>query len=411
MSMAAIGIAGIAISAGATAYGLSGAGQPTQPNLASSSKQLSDTEAQLLPIQRGIQAAAQEGGDYSFSLPPGVDPHQYGFDQLPQGTSNANQTQVFVPNVVNPGGLIQKRSPLNPQGPGGGGQWVPYNAADWQNGGKYANFGTPKLRDVTNKNGTYTVSFKGYGAGDTQRQIAEQSAAGQLALAQKYDPQFIANALKEEKQADPNSFAARQRMSELIQQQITDPPSNPIAGELSGQVGAQLKAGRGLDEFDTGVLNDAVSKALADRNSSGQGADFSMPLTTGAAGVNRELAGQQKALGDLTSGTTPEDVQYRQEQQNLANLSAEINGQTPQSQFKSLSGAQQGPTPQVSGPSLPLIPGNTMQTAGNAALQANSTALGVAAQQANPWLSGISTTLAGLNAAGDIGWQPFGKKG
>lgn len=390
--------AGLALAVGTTAY--SAANQPTAPNLASSSRQLSDAQAKLLPIQRGMAAAAQSGGKYTFSLPPGVNPSDYPqFADLPQGTQAAQTTQVFVPGQAKPGD--KDKTPK--------GEWVTYNPEDFKSGGKYASLGTPQLRQITNQNGTYTIDFNGYGSGQTQATIAKQQAAGQLALAQKYDPQFIASALKQEQQADPNSFAARQRMSELIQGQIAHPPTNPEATTLENQVDAQLKAGKGLDPMETGVLNNAVQQALNDRNSSGAGADFSSPLTTGAAGVARQQAGQQKALGELTSGTTPEDVQYRQEQQNLANLQAEISGQTPQSQFKSLSAAQSGPTPTYAGAQLPTMPGGQVQQAGNAALNANATNLSNLGQQANPWMAGVSSLLAAGNAAGNLGYQPFGK--
>lgn len=420
--------AGVAIGAAGLGLSASGALQPTvnQPNLASSSRELSNAEASLLPLQRGMEAAAQKGGKFTFQLPAGVDGSTYGFNNLPQGQTTAQEQQVFVPNQASTsttdtgsntsGGVVSDRwgatgaaSPNSIQT--GAGQWVAYNPDDFKTGGKYAGLGQPQLRTVTNNNGTYTVDFNGYGAGQVQGNIAKQQAANQLALAQKYDPQFIAAALAQEKEADPQSFAARARENELIQQQITAPPENPVANLLSDQVESQLRAGKGLDDFDQSTLNDAVAKSLAARGGNGAGADFSQPLTTGAAGVARQQAGIQKGIGELSSGSSPEDISYRREQQNLANLSALMSGQTPTSQFKSLSGAQSGPTPNVSGPSLSQVPNGQAATAGNAAIATSGITNQLNASQANPWMAGLSTLLAAGNAAGGLGFKPFAMSG
>lgn len=420
VSAAAIGAA---TAVGGLAYTISGAGNPSlppTPNLASSSAAVSKANAALLPIQRGMQAAAQEGKSFTFQLPPGTNPKKYGFDQLPQGTSSAQQTEVFVPGSANlddpnvkllaqslgetPEQLTPKDlQALGPTDTSSKGQWVPYNAADFQQGGKYAALGQPQLRTITNSNGNYTVDFKGYGAADTQGTIAKQNAANQLALAQKYDPQFIAQALKEEQQADPQGTAARALEAQLIQKQMGMDFVNPVSNTLSSQIDQQVNAGKGLDPMESSALNGSVAQALAARGGGSGGADYSAPLTQGMAGIQRQAAGIQKGIGELSSGTTPEDVQYRQSQQNMADLSALISGQTPQSQFKSLSGAQQGPTPQVNGPPLPTSPGNNLAAAGGATLNANATGNQIRNATANPWLSGLSTAISGINAVGNSG--------
>lgn len=414
----ALAAVGAATAVAGTAYAISGAGNPNYPatpNLASSSAALSKAQAQLLPLQRGIAAAAQEGGKYTFSLPTGVNGAAYGFNDLPQGSTTTTEQQVFVPGDVTKQQSnapdLQKGSgsiwdSLNMGGQNGqapAGKWVTYNPEDFKPGGKYASLPTPQLRNVTNNNGTYTVDFKGFGAADTQGTIAKQSAAGQLALAQKYDPQFIAQALQQEQQADPTGTAARQLEAQLIQKQMGMDFTNPISGKLTSQVDEQVNAGRGLDPMETSALHDSVGRALASRGGDGLGADFSQPLTTGAAGVARQAAGIQKGVGEISSGTTPEDVQYRQQQQNMADLSALITGQTPQSQFHSLSGAQSGPTPMVSGAPLPTSPGNTMGAAGSAALNANATGNQIRNATANPWLAGLSTTINAVGALGNAG--------
>lgn len=414
MSMAAIGIGVGTTLLGA---GLSYAMRPSyqSSNLPASSRELSNANAALLPFQRGMAAAAQEGRSFTFTLPEGVDAHTYGFDNLPQGSDTAHQTQVYIPGRINQADTKldwSNLANLNPRdrtlkvddflrqqaGSAPTGRWVNYDPKEFEAGGKYADLGKPVLRDVIKQNGTYTVNFKGFGAGETQSIIAKQAAAGQLALAQKYDSRFIANALKEEKEADPNSFAARQRMSELIQQQIDHPIGTPTADLLAKQVGEQVKAGKGLDDFDKSVLDDAVTKSLGARGGSNVAADYSQPLTTGAAGNARQQAGIQKGIAELSSGSSPEDIAYRREQQNLANLSAEINGQTPQSQFASLSGAQRGPTPVVSGQPLPMAPSNAAQTGSQFAIQGSGLYNNALAGQANPWLAGLGTLISGAGA-------------
>lgn len=272
-----------------------------------------------------------------------------------------------------------------------------------QQGGKgEVSFTDPK----TGKTTTIPVDFTGIGSADVQGAVAQKMAKVQLDLAQKYDSQFIEQALAQEKLADPESFAARDKMDALIHQQINRVPDRPVADLLQKQVGDQLSAAKNgrLDDATKAILDAAVEKSLAARGGSGgQAGDFEAPLTTGFEGEARRKAAMDKAQAWLGSGATPEDTEYRREQQNLANLSAETTGQTPTSQFKNLSASQQGPTPVVQGQPLSQLPTNTTQTGASAALA------GQAAQnsQANPWLAGMSTLLNIGSVAGKAGWQPF----
>lgn len=335
----AVGTIAAVIAAGAaaasTGYALSGAGTPAQPNLASSSAALSNAEASMLPIERQLAGAAATGGTVTN---PGY--KQIGTEYFPVD-SNGNITGKPVPASV------------------------------------------------------ATTDFSQFGGAQTQAALAEQNAGDQLALAQKYDPAFIQSALQQEQLADPNSVTARAQENKLIQQQISNPIINPVAPKLESQIGEQVAAGKGLDSFDTGVLNDATAKALAARGGQQSNADFVSPLTTGLAGDQRQLAGIQAGQNELASGSTPEDIQYRQQQQNLANLSAEISGQTPTSEFSSLSNASRGPNPTTAGAPLPTMT-NPLQTAGNAALTTQQQQEG----QANNWMAGLSTV---LNATGALG--------
>jgi hypothetical protein len=113
---------------------------------------------------------------------------------------------------------------------------------------------------------------------------------------------------------------------------------------------------------------------------------------------------QAQALDFLQSGVSPEDVTYRRVQQSLSNLGNFVNGQTPEAQFASLSGAGQGAAPfnpgNVQSPSINT--NSSLQGLQNAA-EIYSGNVNWAEQQANPWTVGLSS-LAGagsiLNNAG-----------
>jgi hypothetical protein len=416
MSMVAIGVTSATLAATSIGMAAAGVGSPTQPNLAASSREMANTNAALLPIQRGMEAAAQSGGDFVFSLPPGVKASDYGFDKLP-GTDGTVQ-QVYVPNVMPGTGKFSysahnpnpNANNSNPDPFANGGKWVTYNAADFVEGGKYAGLDASKTRQVSKTgNGQYKVSFKGYGKADVEGAIAKEHAANDLKLAQKYDPQYIAEALRQQKEADPEAFAAREKMSQLIQDQIQRPLNSPVSDMINGQVQDSLTAAgdHRLTDIDQSRLNAAVASAQTDRGGAGPTADFSQPLTTGFNGEQRQQAATQAAMGFLSSGSSPEDIAYRREQQNLSNLSAEINGKTPQSQFSAMSGAQNGPTPMVTAPSLAVMPNNEAG-ARSVAIQNSNTANSAAANQANPWMSGLSSLINVGATAGKLGWKPFG---
>lgn len=386
---------------GSTAYMLSGAGQPQEPNLASSSAELSNAEAQELPIERQLAAAAATGGTV---LNPGYTASTSG-DRMRaqlQGQIQALQQQINAGGTTSSYNRSLSQPYTNQQLTG-----LQSQLANLQNqlaaipagsgGTVYLNSGgqaVPSSQAMTN--------FNGYGTAQVQAAIANQMAAGELAQAQQYGPQFISQALQEENEANPQGAAARQAENNLVQQLISQPYDQPVADALTNQVDQQVQAGRGLDAFNQGTLNNAVQSALSTRGAATGGnyppGDFSASLTTGQAANQRQLASIQKGLSLLGSGTTPQDVEYRRQQQNLSNLASEISGQTPVTEFQSLSGAQSGPAPTVAGQALPTMP-DTLNLAGSAA----ATQYGQQVAQANPWMSGLSTVLnAGNTVANTI---------
>lgn len=360
-------------SAGISAWQASSSQAPAAPNTAKAARQVSEAEAAALPTRRALEAAAQQGG----------------------------KTTVWVDKHTEQQKLVKVN-----------GQKVPYVEADWKPGGKYY---TGKKPEIITKNvkvpaGYQEVDFKGYGEADVQGKVAQQNAASQLALRQKYDSQFIDEALKQQAEADPLGTAARQKEYDLIQAEQNRTPDRPVAELLDKQVTDQLAAGRNLDGVSQEMLDAAVTQAQAARGDQGR-ADFADPLTSGFAGDARAQAAQAKAQSWLAGGATPEDVQYRREQQRMANLGAFTAGQTPQSQFQTMSGAQTGATPLTQGQPLARQNPNAGAVGNNAALSAWNTQMGYDLNQANSWTAGLSMILNGMGAMGQAGWKPFSTGG
>ncbi len=391
---AIVGTVGAVGGLASTAYGLAGGNQPQYPNEAASSAEMAQTNAALLPLQRGMQAAATTGGQYTFSLPQGASPASLGIQTTGQGWYDANGNLISTdPNYTSsPEYRVQNLfgsflsgtgvPPVQPQ-------------LTWNPGSATIN-GMPITQ---NSDGSYTIDFNGYGTAQAEAQQAQQSAASQLALEQQYAPQFIAQALQEEQQADPESAAARQEMGNLVQQQQNAPLNEPVSTLLNQQIQDTLNAANNntLTSTDTSRLNAAINDALSSRGESGAtsatGAlDASQPLTTGFPGEQRQAQAAQSALGFLQSGSDPEDITYRRVQQNLANLAAEASGQTPSSQFSSLTGAQNGPAPMSTAPALPLMQDQGPQ-AQQIGLQNWQTQMENANQQVNPWMTGLTGLL------------------
>ena len=385
MSFAAIGIGLTAVSVGYGMYSAASApGMPGAPDLAAASREASQANADVLPDQRRLAAAAQQGGTATYTA--------HGHKE--------KQNQVQVRDLSKPNNYASRT-------------WVPYVESEWQPGGKYADATKYQARgrrtaNVTVPESTQTADFTGAGAADVQGKLADQYAGVIGKLGDKYGVQFAEEARRQLQESDPQGFAAREKMYQLIQQQIEEKPDRPVADLLDKQIGEQLSAGSGLDSMSRDVLDSAVARASADRGQAVSG-DFERPLTTGLEGEARNQAAIQRASGWLSSGSTPEDIAYRREQQNMANLGAFTSGQTPTSQFRNLSSAQQGTTPFNPGQSLPNM-GNGDQGANQFAIGNWNTALEQASSTANPWMSALSLALKGAGAAGAAGFQPLASK-
>lgn len=415
-----MGVAGIAAAVGAaaalasTAYSLS----QSPPNLNQGNAQQAGVlaAAEMLPWQRMYESAAQQGTAvtrYGYRQVTYSDEQrqqiQSQLDHLNQQIQAAQlqaqqQQQSGIPGQQNAqqgalsqwwlGQLRQQQSQLQTQLssiPQGGGT-VYLNAQ---------NQVVPRTEAV--------VDFSGMGRAEVQAELARQMAGVQLGLQQKYGVQFANEARQQMAQADPEGTAARAEEYNLIQKQINATPDRPVANLLDQQVSQQLASGNKLDPTARAMLDQAVGQAMSERGGD-SGADtqmFATPLETGFEGQQRQLAAQQKAAGWLASGSTPEDVAYRRQQQNMANLGAFINGQSPEAQFRNLSGAQQGSTPFNPGQPLSLMPGDAAQTGLGYATSGWLQNMRYQQSQANPWMAGLSGLLGLGNAAAGAGWQPF----
>jgi hypothetical protein len=334
--MSFIGVAVSAVGIGLGAASAAGAFSPSQPNLTADSQQMANTQAALLPEILGLQKEAELGGT---QLLPGYTQEtasdnqrqaiQDQIDKLQnqQQKSSAKDSQSYVNEITR----LQNQLKNIPQGGGtiykdGNGNIVPANQA--------------------------LADFQGNSTADIQKQLLTQQVQGQLANANKYDPQFIAQALQQQQQANPQGVQARSDLYNQLEQQLNSNPNSPVANEMQRQVGEQVSAGSGLTPEEQAMLNKEVSQTGGLTGTTGT-PDFERALTTGFAGEQRALNNSATGGQWLASGNTPADIEFRKQQQDLSNLSSFISGKTPQSQFAQLSGAQAGPTPNVSGTPLP----------------------------------------------------------
>lgn len=375
VAAAAVGIAG-------TAYAATN--QPGVTSASASSRQAAEAAASALPYQRGLAAAEQQGGSAL----------RIGYTQ----STNGAQLQASLNKQLSKlQAQLAKESGDN--GRPGRATRIQGQIDDLK--AQLASVPTDGSPVYLNKKGKPVsasealADFKGYGTADIEGKLARRMADMQIELGKKYGTDFAKQATAEARLSDPLGFAARDRQYEMLQDEEKNPlPINPLSGTLQNQIDAQVKAGSGLDSMSRDVLDAAVARAQADRNGMGPSADsVAGNMSTGMEGAARREAGITKGQQFIGSGATPADIEYRRTQQMLADQGAFVNGQSPEAQFQSLSGASQGATPFVPGQSLP----STANTSG-------APAYGLAAWQAqlkqpNSWMAGVSTALNSLSAA------------
>ncbi|HEV2320286.1 MAG TPA: hypothetical protein VGV18_11080, partial [Verrucomicrobiae bacterium] len=235
----------------------------------------------------------------------------------------------------------------------------------------------------------------------------------ELQIQQQYGPQYTALASQNLQQANPQAVAARQQEGRQAVGAAAAMPNRPMATDLQNQILALAGQGSNLttgpnsetEAVQQGVRGQQVGNGIFLGNAPAS-QEASAVVN---AGDQQQQQRQQQALDFLQSGVSPEDVTYRRVQQSLSNLGNFINGQTPEAQFQSLSGAAAGAAPfnpaGVQGPQMNMNDG--LQGLQNAS-EIYSGNVNWAENQANPWTVGLSS-LSGaaslLNNSGVFGNQ------
>lgn len=394
-------IAAAAVSLASVGYAAA-QGAPKIPSTGSASRQIAEAQAAALPGQRALAAAEAQG--------------RQGTVHVPRGPQTVQFVHIPASYDTTPGSYDPTSPFFNLFGDDKTTRSVRYNPADWQEGGKYyGKFpGYDPSKHIYSKKVNVpahdqTYDFSGYGTADIQGRLARQMADIQTELGRKYGVDFAKEAAHEAELADPEGTAARKQEFKMIEDQIKNPPPiNPLSQALESGIRDQLKAGSGLDDISRSLLDDAVTRANAERGGSTQAGDVATSMSTGAEGQARREAGIAKSQAFLSSGSTPEDIAYRREQQNLANLGAFVGGQTPESQFQNLTSVGQGATPFYPGQAPPTQPNNASSVGGPYSVASYQQQLRNAGAGAN-WMSGIGAALGSLGGTlGKLAPAPAG---
>lgn len=254
--------------------------------------------------------------------------------------------------------------------------------------------------------------FTGMGNADNDAAMSDKVAQAMLDLQRNYGTQYIKQRLEDLKRSDPTGYAARKELFDRVLRDADAHPDRPLASELQAQVVAELAKG---GQLSTGPNSETEAVQQATRGRQVANGIFLGNAPTSQEATNVVLAGDKRqqerskqAMDFLNSGVSPEDVEYRRVQQSLSNLANAISGQSPTTEFSSLSGAQQG--------AAPFQPGNVAFATlnPNAAAQGIQNALDIYSgkvnwgqTQVNPWTAGISTGVTGAGALSQLGWNPF----
>lgn len=257
---------------------------------------------------------------------------------------------------------------------------------------------------------TQTFDFTGLGDADTSGENADKMAAVMLDIQKKYGPEFIKQANEQLKLADPQGTAARDSLYNEIMARLGQPVDSPVADSLEAQILKELQAGADLDgdvmrEMDQYLIGQQLERG----GSYGKADEFQRASNIGQAADARRSQRQQKAAAFLAGGFGKDERNYRKSQQDMANLSSFMAGQTPTAQFQQLSGAQNAAAPFVAGAPGPTLNPNAGPMGAQYAQGVWQTQANIASQQANPWLQGLGLGLKAVGTvAGAGGQQGFG---
>jgi len=251
--------------------------------------------------------------------------------------------------------------------------------------------------------GGKTYDFSGLSPAEVSGGVSQQMAQALLQIQQTNDPQVIQQQLQNLQQSDPAGYAAYNQLFGQIMQSAQNPtdPNQPLSGQLQSQIGALVAQGptltTGPNSTTENVQNSVRSGQVASGIDLGNEPAFQESAALDTAGQQQQATNEAEANAYNNAGVSPEDVQFRQVQQSLSNLGAFQNGQTPLSEFPSLSGAGTGAAAFTTyganqaqpnlGAGLQGIQDANAEYAGNVNF-ANNTV--------NPFLTGLSSGVQGI---------------
>jgi len=250
--------------------------------------------------------------------------------------------------------------------------------------------------------------FTGLGTADNNAVVSDQMAQAMLDIQRNYGADYIRQRLANLQQADPAGYAARRQMFDRILADAEKNPNRPLAEDLQSQIAAMLARGGNLTTGPGSQLEEIQQavrgKQIANGIFLGNAPASAEASAVVQAGDQLKQERQAQALGFLNSGVTPEDVEYRRIQQSLSNLGNFSSGQSPVTEFASLSGAQTGAAPfdpgAVTTQALNLNAGYQGMQDASAIYSGN---INWANQQVNPWAAGLSTGFSALGAMSNMG--------
>lgn len=263
-----------------------------------------------------------------------------------------------------------------------------------------------KINTLATEGGDATINgtnydFTGLGQADVQSDLNSQMAQVLLGIQQNYGAAYIQQSLADLQQSDPQGYAARGQLFNQILSESQANPDRPLSDDLQNSINSQLAQGGQLTDKETEQVQQGVrGQQIKNGITLGNAPEEQEAGAVEQAGQQQSTQNQEQAQAYLTSGVSPEDIQYRQIQQSLSNLGAFVNGQTPTAQFSSISGAQNGAAPFTT-----AQPNSAGINTGQAEQQGVSNAYsiyGAQQSQANPFLSGISTGLSAYNSLNQI---------
>lgn len=257
-----------------------------------------------------------------------------------------------------------------------------------------------------------TYNFSGLGTADVQNAVSEQMAQTLLGIQQNLGPQYIALALQNLQQSDPQGYAAYKQLFDQIQTEASqNPPDQPLSEQTQSAINNILQ--------NSQTLTPEEQQQSLDRSNAGNVASgITLGNAPEQANVNALVSAadqqQQQAEGTATQylneGVTPADISYRTLQQNLSNLGNFINGVTPTSEFSSISGASSGAAPIIQTGYQPqtINEGQTAQAGVNLQNELFGTQSQLESGTANPYLAGLNLGISGLTTGLNVNPNLFG---